>query len=284
MASGGMACPPPLGSSRVPRLLRPCCRGLFGARLTAATYDLARYDEQDDSRLPTSSRSSMCVAAADFLALRAWRAPGVPEPSVDRARSRVRPARRVPDVCRRRRVTDQRNRRARLARDRGSGKPLRYASSFRPAMARGGQRPRVHPALPCGHPQHRGPHCAVALDGPRMQGRPVMGTGPLDCLLRARHSRHADLGPAWRLGTGRRDRGLVHRPGRGHPAVAALVIVLLPRHSALSKRLVRVVAFYRSSDEAKRAQRTEYLYDIAALQKRSLLPLTACAVTAGPHA
>ena len=34
--------------------------------------------------------------------------------------------------------------------------------------------------------------------------------------------------------------------------------------------LCLVVAFNRSSDEAKRAQRTEYLYDIAALQKRAL--------------
>jgi hypothetical protein len=33
-----------------------------------------------------------------------------------------------------------------------------------------------------------------------MQGRPVMGTGLVDGLLRAGHCRHADLGSAWRLG------------------------------------------------------------------------------------
>jgi hypothetical protein len=35
------------------------------------------------------------------------------------------------------------------------------------------------------------------------------------------------------------------------------------------------VPFYRSADEARCAQRTEYLYDIATLQERALLPLAA---------
>lgn len=86
------------------------------------------------------------LPSADFLALRAWRASGVPKPGLDRARPEVRPARRAPDVRGRRRVSDQRNRRSGLARDRGSRKPLRYAWSLRRAVAGGGQRPRVRAA------------------------------------------------------------------------------------------------------------------------------------------
>jgi hypothetical protein len=76
----------------------------------------------------------------------------------------------------------------------------------------------------------------------------------------------AGVGAEEGAGTGQRGLAFVREAGEclehvGTPGITSSVCV-------------PVVAFYQSSDERNRGQQTEYLYEIAGLQERALLPLT----------